>query len=265
MASDSARTRVRIGDLWVDALRFDEAVDRIEALAEAGAGGAVYTPNVDHVVLARRNPRFREAYQSVSLSLADGQPIVWCSPLVGHRLPEKISGSDIVWPVLKRAGEKGLKVFLLGGREQAAREVAAMAQKELGVNIVGIEDGMIPSDPGPENDRICRRIREADTQVLLVALGAPKGEIWIHNARAQLGPAVALSIGATLDFIAGHVVRAPKWMQRAGLEWLFRLGQEPRRLARRYLLDDPQFLKILAQTRKLPTDCRVARGVPWEA
>lgn len=121
---------------------------------------------------------------------------------------------------------------------------------------------MIAPDPGADSP-LCRRIREAGTQILLVALGAPKGEIWIHRARPQLGPAVALSIGATLDFLAGQVTRAPAWVSKAGLEWAFRLGQEPRRLARRYLVDDPKFLGILWETCRAPLDTRVRRDVPW--
>jgi N-acetylglucosaminyldiphosphoundecaprenol N-acetyl-beta-D-mannosaminyltransferase len=126
-----ARTRVRFGRVWIDSVTADGALDEIERLVAAGEGGYVFTPNVDHVVLAERNPAFREAYAGVSLSLADGQPLVWASSLVGERLPEKVSGSDLIWPLLRRAAARRFRVYFLGGRPGAARAVADKAEREL--------------------------------------------------------------------------------------------------------------------------------------
>ncbi len=241
-------TRVRFGTVWVDSLTFAGALDAIERLVEAGRGGAVFTPNVDHVVTAESNSAFREAYANASLSLVDGQPLVWASRLLGSPLPEKISGADLVDPLLARAGQHGWRVFLVGGAPGCAKAAAQRFAAAHGVQVVGIEDGWIDLAEGPEGDALVARIQEAQPRLVLVALGAPKQELWIASRRQRIAPAVCLGVGAALDFAAGAVRRAPRWMQRAGLEWLYRLVQEPRRLARRYLWNDPRFLAVLLRT-----------------
>jgi len=240
--------RVRMGTICIDPLTFAGALDEIERLIEAGGGGAVFTPNVDHVVNADSNAAFRDAYASASLSLADGQPLVWASRLLGSPLPGKVSGSDLVPPLMERAGRRGWRVFLVGGAPGAARASAERFSGAYGVRIVGVEDGRIDLVSGPADDELMQRIRRAEPHLVLVALGAPKQELWIAARRERLAPAVFLGVGAALDFAAGTLRRAPLWMQRAGLEWLFRLAQEPRRLARRYLWNDLKFVRILLRT-----------------
>jgi N-acetylglucosaminyldiphosphoundecaprenol N-acetyl-beta-D-mannosaminyltransferase len=246
-------TRIRLGNLWVDALTFAGALDAIERLIDAGAGGMVFTPNVDHVVQAETNPAFRRAYALADLSLADGQPIVWASRLLGAALPEKVSGADLVEPLLERAGRRGWRVFLLGGMPGSARAVAERSAARYGVRIAGVEDGRV----GLADEALVARIAQARPHLLLVALGAPKQELWISAHRARLAPAVSLGVGAALDFLAGAVPRAPRWMQRAGLEWLYRLAHDPRRLAGRYLRDDPRFLAVLLRTWRSPSATRL--------
>ena len=240
--------RVRFGRLWIDSLTFAAALDAIDDLVAAGGGGAVFTPNVDHVVRVDSDPRFRAAYARANLSLVDGQPLVWASRLLGHPLPEKISGSDLVEPLMERAGKRGWRVFLLGGAPGSARAAAEKWTLAHRVIIAGIEDGRIGPERGPADDALLARIAAARPQLLLVSLGSPKQEIWIDERRDRLGPAVAVGVGASLDFVAGKVRRAPRWMRRSGLEWFFRLLQEPRRLAGRYLWNDPKFAAILLRT-----------------
>jgi N-acetylglucosaminyldiphosphoundecaprenol N-acetyl-beta-D-mannosaminyltransferase len=139
-----------------------------------------------------------------------------------------------------------------GSAKAAADRFAA----SYGVQIAGVEDGRIGLGPGPADEALLARIAEARPNLILVALGAPKQELWIAARRARLAPAVSLGVGAALDFAAGAVRRAPGWMQRAGLEWLYRLAQEPRRLARRYLRDDPKFLAVLVRTWRSPPETR---------
>jgi N-acetylglucosaminyldiphosphoundecaprenol N-acetyl-beta-D-mannosaminyltransferase len=254
----SARWRVRLGQIWIDALRFDEALTAIETLVSAGAGGAVFTPNVDHVVTAEDDVAFRQAYSDASLSLADGQPLVWSSRLLGTPLPAKISGSDLTWPLMERASRAGWRVFLLGAGPGVAERVAARLAGELGVTIAGFDAPFIRLDaPSAETDAIVDRVRAARPDLVLVALGAPKQERWIHQVRNRLRPAVLVGVGASLDFIAGAIPRAPRWMSRLSLEWLYRLVREPRRLAYRYLWKDPRFLAILARTALAPRAGRV--------
>jgi N-acetylglucosaminyldiphosphoundecaprenol N-acetyl-beta-D-mannosaminyltransferase len=248
--------RVRLGSIWIDSLTFAGALDRIERLVEAGSGGAVFTPNVDHVVNAESNAALRAAYARASLSLVDGQPLVWASRLLGAALPEKISGADLVEPLMERAGQRGWRVFLVGGAKGSARAAAERFRAAYGVAVAGIEDGRIELDQTSKDEALLARIDAARPHLVLVALGAPKQEIWIDRRRERLAPAVALGVGAALDFVAGAQQRAPRWVQRAGLEWLYRLLQEPRRLARRYLWNDTRFLAVLLRTWLSPRDSR---------
>ena len=245
--------RVRVGHIWIDSLTFDGALDSIEALI--GRGGAVFTPNVDHVVTADKNEEFRAAYERADVSVADGQWVVWAAKVLGTPLPAKISGSDLTYPLAKRAGAKGRSIYLLGGADGAAAAAAKRLTEECGVRIAGIDSPRIDlTRPDPA---LLERIKEAKPDLVLVALGSPKQELWIHRNREALRPAVLLGIGATLDFLAGQIKRAPGWISRAGLEWLFRLALEPRRLAKRYLVNDPKFAAIVLRTLREPQVQRI--------
>jgi N-acetylglucosaminyldiphosphoundecaprenol N-acetyl-beta-D-mannosaminyltransferase len=250
--------RVRIGGLPIDRLTLGGAIDAIDELVSSGRGGAVFTPNVDHVVEYQDNERLRDAYEAASLSLVDGVPVLWASHLLGEPLPEKVSGSDLVMPLLRHAAKREWRVFLLGGGDG----VAEMAKRSLENSIPGIDVvGALSPRIDMRQERAVRApvveaVGRAKPQVVIVALGAPKQELFIHESREALRPAVLFGLGASLDFIAGTVPRAPEWMSRSGLEWLFRLSREPRRLWRRYLVRDPKFLLILARSVR---DTRVRR------
>jgi N-acetylglucosaminyldiphosphoundecaprenol N-acetyl-beta-D-mannosaminyltransferase len=241
--------RLRIGEIAIDVVTFSEAIDAILALAVSGQGGYVVTPNIDHVVLAEKNLEFREAYEKASLSLVDGQPLVWVSRLLGAQLPEKISGADLIEPLMERAGHEGLRVYLLGAGPGVAEKAGAVLHEKYGVNIVGCDAPMLSVTPGAEETAAALgRVRAARPHLVLVAMGAPKQEILMWRFREAYAPAVALGIGAGLDFIAGTVARAPTWISKNGLEWAYRLSREPERLWRRYLVNDPQFVLILARS-----------------
>jgi N-acetylglucosaminyldiphosphoundecaprenol N-acetyl-beta-D-mannosaminyltransferase len=257
----AARERLRVGSVWIDRLTFVQALDAIEALVDAERGGRVFTPNIDHVVLAEENDRFREAYAAAELSLVDGKPLLWASHLLGLPLPEKISGSDLVEPLLERAGKKGWRVYLFGGGDGVAQAAAEVMRQRHGVNVVGMDAPRVDREGGVADSSAIERIQSARPHLVLVALGAPKQELFIHRVAEKIRPAVALGIGASLDFVAGRVKRAPRWMSNAGLEWLYRLSREPRRLWRRYLVNDPKFLSILARSMRVPASDRVVRRV----
>lgn len=245
----ASRHGLRFGHIFVDRLTFAGALDAIDALVASGRGGAVFTPNVDHVVLADTDERLRSAYAAASLSLADGMPLIWSSKLLGRPLPEKVSGSDLVRPLLERAADRGWRVFLLGGLPGAAETAARNMQVEFpALNVVDTDAPMIDlGRPPSERQGIVERIRAARPDIVLVGLGAPKQELWIHENQAALAPAVLFGIGASIDFLAGAVPRAPRWMSEAGLEWFYRLAKEPKRMWRRYLVRGPRFLPILAR------------------
>jgi N-acetylglucosaminyldiphosphoundecaprenol N-acetyl-beta-D-mannosaminyltransferase len=243
------RPRIRIGGVPIDVLGHGDALEAIDALVRGGHGGAVYTPNVDHVVKAQRDPEFRAAYDAADLSLADGMPLVWASRMVGVPLPERVAGSDLVLPLADLAARRGWRVYLLGGAPGDA-EGAARVLGRAGVIVAGLDAAHI--DLGAEGAEAARaaaeRARLHRPDLVLVGLGAPKQEIWIHRHLEVLRPAVALGIGASLAFIAGTQTRAPRWMARSGLEWLHRLACDPKRLWRRYLVDGAAFLPILLGT-----------------
>jgi len=240
--------RMRIGTLDVDAVTFDGALRAIDALVVAGKGGAVFTPNVDHVMLAERNALLRSAYSRADLSLADGVPVVLASRLIGPRLPAKVSGSDLMMPLMHLASKQQWRVYILGGAEGVGREAANIFSERHGVNIVGVDDAYIGMTANGDEQNVVSRIIDARPQLLLVALGCPKQELFIDRVREQLGGVVSVGIGASLDFVVGRVRRAPPWMSRFGLEWLYRFSQEPGRLWRRYFIQDTQFVFVLLRT-----------------
>jgi len=245
--------RIRIGSIWIDVLTLPGALEAIDALASRD-GGAVFTPNVDHIVTADSNPALREAYASADLALADGQWVVWASRLLGTPLPEKISGSDLILPLARMAAARKRSMYLLGGAPGAAEVAAARLERETSVRVCGFDAPRI--DLSAPDDPVVQRIAAAKPAIVLVALGAPKQEIWIHRHLDRLRPAVLLGVGATLDFLAGRVRRATPWISAAGLEWGFRLALEPRRLARRYLVNDPRFAILVARTLRIPKNER---------
>jgi|HubBroStandDraft_6_1064221.scaffolds.fasta_scaffold188332_2 N-acetylglucosaminyldiphosphoundecaprenol N-acetyl-beta-D-mannosaminyltransferase len=243
------RRRVRIGPVDIDALGLAEAIDAIEELVARRRGGMIFTPNVDHVVLADENPLLREAYAEADLSLVDGVPVMWAARALGSPLPEKVSGSDLVRPLVARAAERGWGIYFLGGRPGVAAKAKEILEREFpGVRIVGVSspDIDLSRDVSEQADAIAA-VRAAQPDLLFLALGAPKQEIWGRRIRDAVAPAVILGVGASLDFVAGEAKRAPRWMSSVGLEWLYRLAQEPRRMWRRYLVRDPRFVAIVVR------------------
>ena len=250
--------RARLGHVPIDRVTFAEALEGISALVEARRGGMVFTPNVDHIVMADENPDFRRAYAAADLSLADGMPVVWASRALGAPVPEKISGSDLVSPLMELAEARGFRVYLLGGAEGVASLAALNLQrKHPRLVIAGTASPRVDlREPASRRQGIIDDIRRAAPDLVLVALGAPKQELWIHQAAEALRPAVLLGVGASIDFLAGTARRAPAWISAAGLEWLYRLVQEPRRLWRRYLVQDPKFLSIFVGELRAQRDLR---------
>jgi N-acetylglucosaminyldiphosphoundecaprenol N-acetyl-beta-D-mannosaminyltransferase len=254
--------RVRFGRVWVDAVDRGQALAAIEDLVAAQRGGAVYTPNVDHVVMADRLPDFAAAYARADLSLCDGQPLRWTSRLLGLSLPERVAGADVFLPLMRLAGRRGWRVYLLGGGPGVVERGAERLAREEGVTIAGVAAPRIGLAAGSDEDALVARIAATRPDLIVTCLGAPKGELWIDRVRDRLRPAVAIQLGASLDFYLGLVRRAPAWMQRVGLEWLHRLLQEPRRLAHRYLARGPGFALILARTMFAPRHERIQTGLP---
>jgi N-acetylglucosaminyldiphosphoundecaprenol N-acetyl-beta-D-mannosaminyltransferase len=255
-----------VGAVWIDAIRFDAAVSVITEMIRYGAGGVVFTPNVDHIVLAEQAAQFRVAYEAANLVVADGMPVLWASWLLRTPVPEKVSGSDLLLPLALRSAQNGWRVYVVGGAPGTAARAADEMTSRFGVTVAGVESPSVTVDGQcDEEEAILDRIRRARPDIIFVALGTPKQELWIDRVRNRLAPAVLIGVGAGLDFLIGRVPRAPRWMSSLGLEWLFRLAREPRRLWRRYLLRDPLFLLIVARALATPRSHRLRERAldPW--
>jgi exopolysaccharide biosynthesis WecB/TagA/CpsF family protein/anti-anti-sigma factor len=223
-------------------ITLDGAVQRIETMVASRRPHYVVTPNVDFLVQARRDAELRRILIEADLVVCDGTPVRWASSLLGNPLPERVAGADLVPRLIQLAAEKNYRLFFLGATPEAnAQAVANLHARFSRLNISGHYSP--PFRPLQEMDHaaIAERIRAARPDLLFVAFGCPKAEKWIAMHYRSLGVPVTIGVGATIDFLAGRVKRAPVWMQRAGLEWAFRLGQEPRRLFRRYATDLWQF------------------------
>lgn len=242
-------TRVLIGSVHFDKVTQRSALQEVKRLIGARAGGYVVTPNVDHVVLADRRPELRGVYRGASLSLADGQPILWMARLLGSPLPEKVSGSDLLFPLMTAASREGWGVFLFGATpEVSERAEARLKERNPWLRVVGRDTSVWNPDDPESSAAVVDKIRRSGADLVVVALGCPKQELWMARHADQISPAVSIGLGGSLDFAAGAVRRAPGWMARAGLEWLFRLAQEPRRLAYRYLVRDVQIVPVFLAT-----------------
>lgn len=234
--------KVQLLGVMVHPVTLQQAVDHIEAWLWEGPDGCRYvvTPNLDHAVLLKERDDLREAYRSAGLIIADGMPMVWASRLTGTGLKERVAGSDLV-PALFGRPSRGrkLRVFLLGAAPGVADRAAINIHARYpNVHVAGTCAPDLGFEHRPtDNAEIVRRINEAETDLLVVGLGAPKQELWIHKNAPTLRVRAAICAGATIDFMAGHRLRAPRWMQRTGTEWLYRALSEPRRLIPRYAKD----------------------------
>jgi len=246
--------RLRLGTIHADQVTFDGALDAIAGLVVAGRGGYVLTPNVDHVVLAEHSPELRAAYADAALSLVDGMPLVWLSALVGARFPEKVSGSDLARPLLTRAASAGWRVYFFGAAPGVGARAAEKLRAQLpALQVVGIDAPPLGFEQDPVAvDAALQRLRACRPDLVLFALGCPLQEALMHRWAQALAPAVSIGVGGTLDFIAGEQKRAPAWMSRWGLEWVYRLWRDPRRMAQRYLVRDRAILGIVWRMWRAP-------------
>jgi N-acetylglucosaminyldiphosphoundecaprenol N-acetyl-beta-D-mannosaminyltransferase len=212
-----------------------EAVAAVGELIEAGKPNYIITANTHYAMLTAENPDLSSINQQAAFIVADGAPLVWASRWQGSPLPERVAGSDLIFELCAEAAHEGYRVFLLGGAPGVAEEAAQQLQvcyPEL--QVVGTDCPPYRELTTEEQTELIARIRSVRPDLLIVAYTMPKGERWLAANLAALGVPVAVNVGAAIDFAAGRVHRAPRWMQAAGLEWAFRLALEPRRLFARY-------------------------------
>ncbi len=243
------RHRVNLLDVWVDRVDLEDAISRIDRFIQEGSAHQIVTVNVDFLRLSNNDNAFRDLINTSDLAVADGMPLVWGSRLLGDPLPERVTGVELIVQSARLAAERGYSIFLLGAAPGVAEETAVVLRSRFpGLRIVGTYSPPMGTFTPDENEKMVRMIQEMQPDMLFVAFGAPRQDRWIREHLHRLDVPVCMGVGGSFDFLAGRVKRAPRWMQYRGLEWLYRVLQEPRRLWRRYFIEDlPVFLRLLAQ------------------
>jgi N-acetylglucosaminyldiphosphoundecaprenol N-acetyl-beta-D-mannosaminyltransferase len=241
------RSCVRIGGARFAAVTELASVEEIIDAASTRRGHWTITANADHLRRYRHDPIARELIDEADLVVADGMPLIWASRLAGTSLPERVAGSNMIWSICERACRRGQSVMLLGGDPG----IAPRAGRVLRERYPGLEiAGTVCPPYGFEHDvreidRLCEQVNASSPQIVFVALGFPKQDVLIRRLRCALPEASFIGVGISLSFVAGEVSRAPGWMRKLGLEWFYRLLQEPRRLAHRYLVVGLPFVLLL--------------------
>jgi N-acetylglucosaminyldiphosphoundecaprenol N-acetyl-beta-D-mannosaminyltransferase len=245
MAPVSKLDSVSILGVRVDDVTQQEALDFMMGWVQAGTLHQVATVNVEFIMEARRNPPFRRVLAETSLCVPDGVGVLWAARRSGRALRERVPGVDLVDRISQQAAAAGWRLFFLGAEPGVAEKASRILEERYPDLQVA---GCFAGSPHPsEDDELVERVRAAHPDVLLVAYGAPKQDLWIARNQRRIGVPVALGVGGSFDFIAGKTRRAPAWVQRLGLEWFYRLLQEPWRLRRQLVI--PRFMWLVLTGR----------------
>lgn len=244
-ATDTQIQSVSILGVRVDDVTYDEALAHVQHCVASGGAHQIATVNVEFIMAARHDLPFRRVLEQASLCVPDGTGVLWAARRQGTPLRERVAGVDLVERIAERGSERGWRIFFLG----AAPGVAECAAKLLAERYPGLKiAGCYAGSPRPEEeDAILSQVQAAQPDVLFVAYGAPRQDLWIARNQARSGVPVAIGVGGSFDFIIGEVRRAPQWVQRAGLEWLHRLAREPWRLRRQMAI--PHFMALVMLKR----------------
>jgi N-acetylglucosaminyldiphosphoundecaprenol N-acetyl-beta-D-mannosaminyltransferase len=241
---------VRLGVLSFDAVTSADCAALIMAGLEAGRGGRIHTANVDHLYQAARDPSLAEFIEAADLVVADGVPLLWASRIRGTPLPARVAGSDLVWGIAESAARHGRSLFLAGGSPGTAEgAAAALRRRNPGIRLAGTScPQFAPPSTAPALEALTRTLRRAQPEIVLLGLPPHLVREIVQQCAPALPAAWWIGVGVTFSFMAGVLPRAPHWQQVAGLEWLHRLAQEPRRLAGRYARDIPVALRLLGRS-----------------
>jgi len=242
------RDTVELFGLRFDRLTRAQAAESVVRLAQSGGKHYVVKPYSEFIPRARRDPKVREILSGASLCLADGVGIVWASRFLGRPFPQAMRGIDFTWEMLEAIDRAGLSVYLLGGTPDEVRLTAERIHERLpALRVAGTHQGHLTEGQTAE---VVREINTASPDVLLVAMGFPRQELWIAKHLPSLNVSVAVAEGGSFSFISGTVSRAPRWMRRTGLEWAYRLLRQPWRLRRQLALPVFVWLVIVERFRR---------------
>ncbi len=216
-----------------DALTLAQTVDRAHDMLATGQRGWLATVNVSILMMMRSNKRLQGFVDQAALVVADGQPLVWCARWFGQHLPERVTGVDLVHAICSRAAAEGKRVYLLGARPATVEKLAGNMRSQHPGLLVDFSDGYFAKD---EAETRVAMINASGADILFVGMGVPRQEYFLEESWERLQVGVAVAVGGSFDVLAGQRLRAPCWVQRMGMEWFFRMVQEPRRLFMRYLV-----------------------------
>ncbi|MBI4782349.1 MAG: WecB/TagA/CpsF family glycosyltransferase [Oscillatoriophycideae cyanobacterium NC_groundwater_1537_Pr4_S-0.65um_50_18] len=244
--------RVNICGVGIDQYSFNQVVEIIiHHVLSSSQPEYVVTPNAHHVIMLQKDAEFQKIYRDAFLSVPDGVPLLWAAKFLDTPLSDRVNGTDLFENLCAIAAEKDLKVFFLGGRPGAAEKVKETLQaRHPALKVVGTCCPPYGFESQPDElEQINSKIRAAAPHILFVGLGAPKQEKWTYANYQELGVPISVSIGVSFELVADMVKRAPVLMQKMGLEWLFRLLVEPRRLWQRYIIGNPHFIWLVLKQR----------------
>ena len=254
---DEVRTRELLG-IPVAMTDYEQTMDVMDGLVARGERGWVCAVAVHAVMVAQTDPEMRRALVDAALTVPDGMPLVWAANMLGEDLQNRVYGPELMSRYSDRCADSGHRVWLYGGRDQGSlvQLALSMRRKHPGIHIVGGYSPPFRDLSEEEETALAAQINAQRPDVLWVGIGVPKQEKWMARMRERLDVPVMCAVGAAFDFHAGRISQAPNWMQERGLEWTYRIAQEPRRLLPRYLYYNPRFL--LAFSRQLARDRRKA-------
>ena len=232
---------------YINNITMSEAINSIDEMIKKNDKAYIVALNVDVIMKIEKDSKLKRISDEANLTLIDGKPLIWISKYKKTPIKEKISGSDLVPKLCELSNEKGYKIFILGGKDDVAKQAKKkLEEKYKNIKIVGAHS---PSNNfegnKKESKEVINIINRSKPDLLFVCLGCPKQEKWIYDNIKDYNAKVSICAGATVDFLAGNVKRAPKWMSNCGLEWFYRFLQEPKRLFKRYFIDDIKIIKLI--------------------
>lgn len=235
----------------INNLTMPETIDKIEKMISSKNKSYVVAVNVDVIMKIENDPYLKEIVDNADMVLVDGKPLVWISKMYGRPLKAKISGSDLVPLLCDVAAQKGYSIFIIGGKDGIAEQAQKRLESKLpNIKIVGTYAPPMGFEKDEEElNKINSMISKAKPDLLIACFGCPKQEKWIYENINKYDAKVSICAGATVDFLAGNVKRAPRWMSEHGLEWFYRFLQEPKRMFKRYFVDDVKILKLIEKYR----------------
>lgn len=237
---------------YVNNVNMDEAIQAIEDMIASEKKSYIVAINVDVVMKIENDSYLKEITDKADMVLVDGKPLEWIAKWHKRPIKAKISGSDLVPILCERAAEKGYSIFIIGGKEGIAEKAKQNLERDLpGIRIVGTYAPPFGFEKDKvELKKINEMISNTHPEILITCFGCPKQEKWIYENYQKYDAKVSVCAGATVDFLAGNVNRAPKWMSDHGLEWFYRFLQEPKRMFKRYFIDDVKILKLIRKYSK---------------